>query len=50
MDNPFADMQRVREEREQRWGQERQEREKEREAERLAAERRKAIAFEFDQM
>ena len=50
VDNPFADMQRVREEREQRWAQERQERGKERETERLAAERQKAIAFEFNEM
>jgi hypothetical protein len=50
MNNPFADMQRVREEREQRWEQEREEREKERQAAWLAAERLKAIAFEFDQM
>ena len=50
MDNPFADLQREREKREQREEQARQERERKYEAERIAAEQRKTISFEFDQM
>ncbi len=50
MDNPFADMQTEREQREQREEQARQEGQRKLEAERIAAEQRKVISLEFDQM